>query len=170
MKKAITLMAALAAVLSLLSSGAKAAEFTSGDITVVNPWARASAGKARNGGAYMELVNRGNDVDRLIGASTPAAKKAELHTHLMEGDIMVMRQIKAIEINPGVASVLKPGGLHIMLMGLKAPLKMGETFPITLTFEKSGKIEIKVIVMAVGAMGSMNHDKMGAMDHGNMKH
>ena len=73
--------------------------------------------------------------------------------HLMEGDVMRMRAVKAIEVNPGEPVTLKPGGLHVMLMGLKAQLKDGEQFPLTLTFEKAGSVAVDVAVEAAGAAG-----------------
>lgn len=156
---------------------ATAGDFTVGDLTISNPWARASAGKANNGAAYlMQIVNNGHDVDRLIAVATPAAKTAELHNHIMEDGIMKMRPVKAIEVNPGEPSMLKPGGLHIMMMNLQKPLTPGETFPMTLTFEKAGKIEVPVTVMEVGSMGysptgqganpCMDHNRMHEMMHG----
>jgi len=92
-------------------------------------------------------------VDRLVEAATPVAKKASLHTHTMEGDIMKMRPVKAIEVSPGKSTVMKPGGLHIMLMGLKAPLTQGETFPLTLSFETAGSVDVVAKIYGPGAMG-----------------
>jgi copper(I)-binding protein len=132
---------------------------TVGDLTIAQPWARASAGKAKNGVAYMTLANKGTAKDRLVGATTPAARKASLHTHLMEGDIMKMRPVEAVEIAPGKSAVLKPGGLHVMLMGLKTPLKEGEAFPLTLTFENAGSVEVRVMVHKAGAMGPAHKHK-----------
>lgn len=167
MKKAITLMAALAAVVTLWTPNAHAGDYTVGDITASGPWARASAGKAKNGAAYVtQIVNNGNQVDRLVGVSTPAAKKASLHISKMEGGIMKMLPVKAIEVNPGEPAVLKPGGLHVMLMGLKAPLKEGDMFPMTLTFEKAGTVDVKVMVKKAGAMeGMMMEDMKGGIKH-----
>jgi len=168
MKKVTHMMAAFAAAFLVWSTDVQAGEHMSGDISVVNPWARASAGKAKNGAAYMELVNNGHMADRLVKADTPVAKHASLHTHTMKDGVMSMGPVKAIEVSPGEPSVLQPGGLHIMLMGLKAPLKMGETFPMTLTFEKTGKTTVTVKVAGPGAMGAMKHD-MGSMKHEGMK-
>jgi hypothetical protein len=133
-------------------------DYKAGDISISHPWARASAGKAKAGAAYITITNNGTHVDRLIKMATPVAKKASLHTHKVEGDIMRMRPVKAVEVNPGEPTVMKPGGLHVMLMGLKAPLKEGAAFPLTLTFEKAGAIEVRVMVMKVGSMGHDKHD------------
>lgn len=120
-------------------------------VHVEQAWSRASAGQARSGAAYMTLVNHGRAADRLVRAVSAVAEKAELHSHVMDGDVMRMRPIAAIEVNPGEPSVLKPGGLHIMLIGLKAPLKAGESFMLDLTFEKAGTIQVKVAIGAAGA-------------------
>ena len=122
-------------------------------VRVEQAWARATAGQMRTGAAYLTLVNAGAQPDRLVGVSTPVAEKAELHTHVMDGDVMRMRAIAAIEVNPGEPSVLKPGGAHVMLLGLKAPLKAGDGFALTLVFEKAGRVETTVRIGAAGAMG-----------------
>lgn len=126
-------------------------------IQVEQAWARASAGQIRTGAAYMTLVNTGAGTDRLVQVATPIAEKAELHTHVVDGDVMRMRPVAAIEVNPGEPSVLKPGGLHVMLMGLKAPLKAGEEFSLTLIFEKAGKVQVNVAIGAAGALGPDTH-------------
>ena len=134
------------------ASFALADDYRLGPLTVSEPWARASAGKAKAGAAYLSIANDGLEVDRLLKAATPVAKKAAIHTHIMDGGIMKLRPVEALEVNPGEPAVLKPGGLHVMLMGLKAPLKEGETFPLTLTFEKAGTLEVQVNVQKPGAM------------------
>lgn len=143
----------LIASLGLLFPAA-AKDFTAGKLTVSNPWARASAGRMKNGAAYLVLTNKGQKTDRLVEATTPVARKASLHESVMEGGVMKMRPVKPIVVGPGATVMLKPGGLHLMLMGLKAPLKEGEMFPLTLTFEKAGHVEVKVMVRKPGAMGS----------------
>ena len=158
MKRNYLALVAMAAAVTATSS-IWAADYKLGDVVIDHPWARASAGAATNGAAYMVITTSGAAPDQLIGASTPIAEKAELHTHLMEGDVMRMRAVKAIEVNPGEPVTLKPGGLHVMLMGLKAPLKEGEQFPLTLTFEKAGSVTIDVAVEAAGASGY--HDEGG---------
>ncbi|MBL8658886.1 MAG: copper chaperone PCu(A)C [Rhodospirillales bacterium] len=150
---------ALAAALSF-APAAWAHEYKLGNLTIDHPWARASV--AANGAAYMIIGTSADTPDQLVAATSPAAGKVELHTHIVEGDIMRMRPVKAIEINPGEPAVLKPGGLHVMLIGLKAPLKEGEKFPLTLTFEKAGTVTVDVIVQGAGA-GLPEH--MGEHQH-----
>ena len=91
--------------------------------------------------------------DKLVAASSPVAQKAELHTMSMSGMVMKMRPIAGIDIPAGQAVTLQPGGMHIMLVGLAKPLKTGQTFPLTLTFEKAGSRTVNVAVEKIGAMG-----------------
>ncbi len=122
-------------------------------LKVEQPWARATAASARNGAAYVRLVNGGPAVDRLLAASSPVASRAELHTHLNEDGVMKMRQVAAIELPPGATVTFAPSGLHIMLFGLTDQLKQGATFPLTLTFEKAGSRTVTVTVEGAGARG-----------------
>ena len=134
-----------------LALPAFAHDYEIGELTVDHPWARASAGLMKTGAAYMTITNDGGQADRLIGVATPVAKKAALHTVTMEGSIAKMRPVQAVEINSGKPAVLAPGGVHIMLTGLKAPLREGETFPMALSFERTGHFDVEVIVFGVGA-------------------
>lgn len=147
------MMALAFAVLAGFSGLATAAEFTAGELRIEQPWARASATQnAKAGAAYFTLVNLGAEADRLIGVATPRAKMASLHHSVMDQGVMKMLPVAAIEVSPGEPAVLRPGGLHVMLMGLKAPLIEGESFPLTLTFEKAGSIEIEVMIQGPAAM------------------
>ena len=138
-----------------------------GDISVSNAWSRASMGMARAGVAFLTLKNSGKVDDKLVSASADISKKVELHTHLMDNGIMRMRQVKSIDVPAGATTQLKPGGLHVTFIGLKAPLKKGGSFPLTLNFEKSGSVKTTVTVHGGGAM-NMDHSKM-KMDGSKMK-
>jgi copper(I)-binding protein len=120
-------------------------------LEVNNAWARATPGKAENGAAYVTIQSP--TADRLVSASTPVAKQAELHTMSMQGMVMKMRPIAGLDIPAGQPVALKPGGEHIMLMGLNKPLRAGETFPLTLDFEKAGPRTVNVTVEKAGATG-----------------
>ena len=153
MRAIIALTIAFAVGLAGVAGVASAGEYRIGDLRVEQPWARASATQtAKAGAAYMTLVNLGAGPDRLIRIATPVAKMAGLHNHVMEEGVMKMRPIKAIEVSPGEPAVLRPGGLHVMLMGLKAPLEKGRRFPLTLVFEKTGTIEIEVTIQGPASM------------------
>jgi len=133
------------------SSEAAAAPVVAGALNIGPAWARASAGPARVGAAYLAIANGGDAADRLIDAASTAAERVEIHTHISEGGVMMMRRIEAIDLPSGATVELAPGGLHLMLMGLAAPLLEGGTFPLTLHFEKAGAVEVTVTVRAAGA-------------------
>ena len=137
-------------VAALAQTGAQ-----TGSIEIKEAWARATPGGAQNGAAYVTLVSPTGD--RLTGVSSPVAEKAELHQMTNDGGIMKMREVTAIELPPGTPVSLKPGGLHVMLIGLKHPLQPGQSVPMTLQFEKSGTREIDVAVGKVGATGPETH-------------
>lgn len=129
---------------------AAAASAQTGALQVKDAWARATPGKAETGAAYLTVESPADD--RLTGASTPVAGKAELHEMTMQDGVMKMRALTGVDLPAGRAVVLKPGAVHIMLMGLKQPLRAGESFPLTLEFAKAGKREIAVAVEKAGAM------------------
>jgi copper(I)-binding protein len=122
-----------------------------GQLEVSNAWARATPAKAENGVAYLTIW--ATAPDRLVSVSSPVAKKAELHTMEMAGMVMKMRPLAGLDIPAGQPVTLKPGGEHIMLMGLGGPLQEGQSFPLTLTFEKAGTREVSVAVEKPGAAG-----------------
>ncbi len=117
-------------------------------IAVHGAWARPSMGNMPNSAAYMTLEGGGAEPDELIAAASPAAERVELHTHLVENGIAKMRPVDGIEVVPGTATVLQPGGLHLMLLGLQQKLKEGDTLPMTLTFKHAGEVQLTVPVQA----------------------
>ena len=161
-----------------LAGAALAESYKAGAIEVADPWARATPKGASVGGAYMTITNRGSESDRLAGASTPAADRAELHQMLMKDGVMTMRPVQGgLEIKPGETVILKPESAHLMLLGLKRPLAQGERVKLTLDFAKAGKIDIDYVIESIGAQGpsagaavtdhGVDH---GAMDHRAMDH
>jgi hypothetical protein len=120
-------------------------------IHIEKAWARAAPGSA--GVVYLDITISNFTADRLTGASTPVAAAAEMHVMVMDGAVMQMRPVDAVDVKPGERVEFKPGGLHLMLVGLKHPLKQGDHFPLTLEFEKAGKIEVEVLVLPIGATG-----------------
>jgi hypothetical protein len=137
--------AIIGVTLALAALSAVAHSFKLGEIDIGHPYARPTREGQMVGAGYLKLANKG-PVDRLVSATSPAAGSVEIHSMSMEGDVMKMRQIDAIELATGQTVELKPGGYHLMLMGLKAPLKVGEKFPLTLKFEKSGEVVVTVNV------------------------
>lgn len=150
----------------LMASQSFAADMKHGGIMVEQPWARASAGPAKAGAAYMTLANMGDKTDRLIDVKSDLASRTEIHTHLMEGGVMKMTRVDGIDVELGTPTTLQPGGLHIMFMGLKKPFVKGEKLPLTLVFEKAGAIQIEFIVQDVGAKTPEHDMNMPGMKHG----
>jgi periplasmic copper chaperone A len=147
----LTLGAALAACL-FAAPVARAEEVKAGDLVIAQAWSRATPGGAKVGGGYLTIENKGTVPDRLIGGSSEAAGKVELHEMAMNNGVMTMRPLeKGLTIEPGTTVKLAPGGFHLMLMDLKAPLKQGDKLPITLEFEKAGKVQVSLDVQSVGA-------------------
>ena len=122
-------------------------------VSVEKGWARASASANAAGAAYFVVRNTGKQSVTLMSASTPVAKRAELHTHLVEKNVMRMRRVDNVSIEPGKSLKLKPGGHHIMLMGLNKKLSKGDVFPLTLRFDKGASVTIDVTVGSIAAMG-----------------
>ena len=133
----------------LLAAGVALAQ--AGAVEVEDAWARATPGRAETGAVYLTI--RAPAGDRLVGASTSIAAKAEVHKTEMSGMVMKMRAMPALEIPAGKPVTLQPGGLHIMLEGLKAPLREGQSFPLELNFAKAGQRQVTVVVEKPGAMG-----------------
>ena len=131
---------------------AHAAAAASG-LRVESPWARASLGGVKNAIVYGAMVNDGPGALRVIGGSTPVAARVEFHIHAMDGSVMTMRQLDGIDLKAGETATLKPGGLHIMLIGLKYPLKEGDSFPLTLLLDGGGWVALEVKVLGANAIG-----------------
>jgi copper(I)-binding protein len=121
-----------------------------GQITIDQPWTRATAPGAKVAGGYMMIRNKGGAPDRLIGASSPAAAKVELHVHSMEGGVMKMREAPAYEVPANGSFELKPGGAHLMFMDVKRAFKEGEKIPVKLKFEKAGEVSAEFQVGSLG--------------------
>ena len=119
-------------------------------VQVTNAWSRATPGGASTGAVYLTLASPAGDT--LTGVTTPAAKTATVHEMAMDGAVMRMRQVSAgLVLPPGQSVTLQPGGYHIMLEGLKAPLQKGQTLPLHLTFAKSAPVDVTATVAAIGA-------------------
>jgi copper(I)-binding protein len=131
-------------------------------IEIADIRARASAGlENENSAAYAVITNRGTEKDRLVSASVDAsvADHVELHTTVKEGEMMRMVQVEGWDLEPGASLELMPGGNHVMILELAKQFVVGDTFTLTLVFEKAGEIEIEVPVMEIetsGMSGAMN--------------
>ena len=161
---AITLFAALS------SAPACAQEVKAGDIVITQAWSRATPGGAKIGGGYLTIANKGSAPDRLIHCSGDVAAKIEVHEMSMKNGVMTMRPLdNGLTIEPGTTVKLAPGGFHLMLFDLKSPLKQGDKVPVTLEFEKAGKVTVSLDVQGLGAQGPAGAEKPdGQMDMKNM--
>ena len=126
----------------------------------VQGWARATATKARNGAAYITIKNSSGSRDRLFSGNSLVAKSSALHNHVMDSGVMKMRPGGSLDIPAYCTVIMKPCGLHVMLMGLKLPLVKGRSLPLTLTFEKAGAMTIQIKIMGMGAKAAGETHKM----------
>ena len=121
---------------------AHAQEVKAGDLVITQAWSRATPGGAKIAGGYLTIENKGAAPDRLVSGSGDFAGKVEIHEMAMNNGVMTMRPLdKGLAIEPGKTVKLAPGGYHLMLMDLKNPLKQGDKVPLTLEFEKAGKVD-----------------------------
>ncbi len=118
------------------------------DLAVVDAWARATPPGAGVAAAYLTIDNTGGGADRLLGATSDAAGRVEIHESRREGEVMRMRKAEPLDIPAGERIVFGPGGLHVMLMELKEPLRQGERLSLTLRFERAGEVHIEAEVLA----------------------
>ena len=155
---------ALLALAAICTGPVSAQQVKIGDLVLDHAWARATPGGAKVGGGYLTIENKGATPDKLIGGSSPAAGKVEVHEMAMNNGVMTMRPVKGgLSIPPGQSVTLAPGGYHIMLMELKAPLKKGDKVPVTLAFEKAGEVNVTFDIQVIGAMGPISGQKDHAM-------
>jgi periplasmic copper chaperone A len=147
-----TILLGILAALSL--APARAEDVKAGDLVISQAWTRATPGGAKTGGGFVTIENKGTTPDKLIGASADGAGKIEVHEMVMNEGVMKMRPVEGgLTIDPGKTVKLAPGGLHLMMMDLKSPLKQGDKMPVTLEFEKAGKVAVTLDVQGVGAQG-----------------
>lgn len=174
-----TLLSLVLAVTALVAPVAQAHDFKAGDLRIDHPYATPSRPGMSTGSVYFRGIrNTGSTPDRLLSASTPASASVEIHRMQMvkggQGEVMQMRAVPSLEIPAGATVVMKHGttdGHHLMLIGLKAPLKDGDRFPVTLRFEKAGTHEVKVWVQTPRDAGhEAAHDAHGGTDAQQITH
>jgi periplasmic copper chaperone A len=151
---------ALLSALAALTTGTAQAQTADPAISIKDAWVRTAVPGQRATGAFMKITAK--EGMRLVGASTPVAGVAEVHEMKMDGDVMKMRAVPALELPAGKTVELKPGGFHVMLMDLKAALPKDNTVPLTLLFKDAkgveSRMELKLPVAAVGPGGSSAMD------------
>ena len=152
MKQLARTLAYVVCLASLLAAPARAEEVKAGDLVITQAWSRATPGGAKIGGGYLTIENKGAVADRLTGVSADIAGKVEGHEMAMNNGVMTMRPLdKGLAIDPGKTVKLAPGGYHLMMFDLKGPLKQGDKLPVTLQFEKAGKVTVSLDVQGIGA-------------------
>ncbi len=167
--KSVPQLFAFAALLAFLGVPAHAQEVKAGDLVITQPWSRATPGGAKIAGGFLTIENKGAAPDRLISGSGDIAGKVEIHEMAMNNGVMTMRPLdKGLVIEPGKTVKLAPGGYHLMLMDLKQPFKQGDKVPVTLEFEKAGKVALSLDVQGVGAQAPSGGAASGH-DHSGMK-
>jgi copper(I)-binding protein len=148
---------------SLLALSAQAHGFAVGELVVRHPYAAPTLSGVQNGAVYFKSIkNAGKQADQLLSAKTQVAEKVEIHEMTMDGNIMKMRPLSSIEIPAGAeVSIAKgnPNGYHLMLLGLKQPLKDGDRFPVWLTFKQAGEVKVEVSVQTPKAAAQTEEHK-----------
>jgi len=144
----ILLTAILFATLALAHS------YEKGELQIRHPWARATPPGTTVGVGYFEIRNTGKEPDRLLSATSPAARQVEMHVSEHAGEVARMRQLRAFEVPARERLTLEPNGAHLMLVDLVQPLKKGERFPMKLRFERAGEIDIEFEVQEMGSRHS----------------
>jgi periplasmic copper chaperone A len=138
----------------LLAAPAKAEDVKAGDLVISQAWSRATPGGAKTGGGFLTIENKGSAPDRLVTVSGDFAGKIEVHEMAVKDGVMTMRLLEnGLTIEPGKTVKLAPGGYHLMMLDLKAPLKQGDKLPVTLQFEKAGTVAVSLTVEGMGAKG-----------------
>ena len=140
--------------LVFLTSTVFAHSHEKGDLQIRHPWSRATPPGAKVAAGYLEIRNNGKQPDRLLSASTPVAKKVEMHVTERAGEVAKMRQLRVFEVPARERLTLEPNGAHLMLVDLVQPLKKGERFAMTLRFERAGEVEVQFEVQEMGARHS----------------
>jgi copper(I)-binding protein len=158
-------IACVAFIAALFATPLRAQDVKAGDLVITQAWSRATPGGAKIAGGYLTIENKGSTPDRLIKGTADISGKIEVHEMAMNNGVMTMRELgKGLAIEPGKTVKLAPGGYHLMLMDLKRPLKQGDKVPVTLEFEKAGKVTLSLDVQGVGAQapgGASGHDHSG---------
>ena len=122
-------------------------------IAVSQPWARASILSSRPGVAYITLRNNANAKDRLLGVTSPWAEKVMIHSTTSKDGVMRMQAVKDLVIDPSQVIKMKPAGMHLMLTGLRQPLRKGEHLPIVLQFQNAGQVRVAVPILSIASLG-----------------
>lgn len=154
------MMVATIIIATLVSGRAMAADYKVGSLEIMAPWSRATPKGAPTAIGYMTIKNNGTAPDRLIGGSVDFARGFQLHSMVMENGVAKMRELKGVDVAPGQTIEFKPGGSHVMFVGLEHPLAQGQHVKGTLVFEHAGTVQIEYDVQGLGAQNAPS-----SMDH-----
>jgi copper(I)-binding protein len=151
----------MAMFVALAVAPARAEDVTAGSVKISAPWIRATPKGAPVGGGYMTITNTGSVSEKLIGGTSDVSSRFEIHEMSMENGVMKMRPAAGVEIKAGQTVEFKPGGYHVMFVGLKEPLERGQHIKVTLHFEKAGNVPVDFVVEGIGAQtGGSNMPNM----------
>ncbi len=145
--------ACIVLTVAVLTDPLAAEEYRIANLLITKAWARATPGVSKTAAVFLTLQNTGGRSDQLVGVATPVAKRATLHGTRTEDNIVYMIPITTVEVRAGRPVFLRPGAMHIMLMGLNRIFHEGSVFPMTLRFAKAGPVDILITVAGIGAMG-----------------
>src|SRR5580692_2163423 len=167
MRKLIAMSFSVALVACIAGASARAEEVKAGDLVISQAWSRATPNGAKIGTGYFTIENKGTAADKLIRVTGDVSDKIEVHEMSMNNGVMKMRPVDGgLTIDPGKTVKLAPSGYHLMIMDLKSPLKQGGQVPVTLEFEKAGKVAVTLDVQGIGAQGPGGGDGMMKMSPG----
>ncbi|HZF46967.1 MAG TPA: copper chaperone PCu(A)C [Sphingomonadaceae bacterium] len=148
--------------IGLIASAALAHGYKAGNLSIEHPWSRETAPCQTSGGGFMTVLNNGAQPDKLLSATSPVAAEVQLHSSSVEGGVMRMRHVEGGIAIPAKGRLeLKPGSYHIMFIGLKQPLRKGKQVPVSLKFQRAGKVDVKFAVQSIGSNGPMESDHAG---------
>jgi len=148
--------------IGLIASAALAHGYKAGDLSIEHPWSRETAPGQTSGGGFMMVLNNGTQPDKLMSATSPLAAEVQLHSSSVEGGVMRMRRVEGGIVIPAKGRLeLKPGSYHIMFIGLKQPLRKGQQVPVTLKFQRAGKVDVKFTIQPIGSTGPMEDAHAG---------
>jgi len=152
MRLLLPAIVAIALTIAAAVSIARSGPVTAGDLLIIEAWARATPPGVTVGAAYVTVENRGGADDALIAATSPVAGSIEVHETIAEGDVAGMRRVEEFVVPAGASMAMAPGGAHLMLMQLSAPLREGARLPLTLVFERAGEVALDIEIAPLGAM------------------
>ena len=148
----LSLVVSAGFVALMLAGMVQARDVQVGNLVIESPWSRATPGGAKVGVGFLAIVNIGNEPDRLTAATSPIAERVEIHSTSMDGGVMRMRKITSgLEVKAQEVTDFKPGGLHLMFIGLKRQIKKGDKLPVRLIFAKAGEVDLIFVAAAIGA-------------------